>query len=400
MSEKKGSIRILTYQGIPLWRDDRVLKAIAQIVSAILVFGLLYIFFSNVISAADRRGLSLGFDYLTEEAGFPIGESIIDYDPSMSFAKAFAVGFLNTIKVAFIGVILATTLGSIVGVMRLSSNWLIRNIASVYIEIVRNIPLLVLLFFLFFGVLTQLPLVENSILVGDILVLNKRGLYFASFLSTATTGAWVIILAAAIVFAIILFIILGQWQLRTGRNTHPFLLSLAVLLLVPLLGWFLVGEQPLLLDKPVLGRFNYEGGMKFTSQFAALLVGLVLYTGAFIAEIVRAGIQSVSRGQVEAARSIGLTLFQSLRLVIFPQAMRVIIPPLISQFLNLTKNTSLAIAIGYPDLFAIGRIMINQAGRAVPIFGMIMVTYLIISLIMSFILNAYNRKIQISEKSV
>lgn len=398
MKEKRSSIRILTYQGIPLWRDDRVLKAVAQVISAIVVLGFIYFFISNVISAANARGLSLGYDFLEQEAGFPIGESIIDYDPSMSFAKAFAVGFVNTIRVAFIGIILATTLGSIVGVMRMSGNWLIRNIASVYIEIVRNVPLLVLLFFLFFGVLQGLPTVQNSIHLGDYLVLNKRGLYLASFLSTSTTGIWLIILAAAILIAIILFIILGQWQLRTGRNTHPFLWSLAVLLVVPLVGWFVVGEQPLLLDKPVLGRFNYEGGINFTSQFAALLVGLVLYTGAFIAEIVRAGIQSVSKGQVEAARSIGLSLFQSLRLVIFPQAMRVIIPPLISQFLNLTKNTSLAIAIGYPDLFAVGRIMINQAGRAVPVFLMVMGTYLLLSLFFSVLMNIYNRRIQFVER--
>jgi general L-amino acid transport system permease protein len=398
MKEKRSRIRVLTYQGIPLWRDDRVLKAVAQVISAIVVLGFLYFFISNVISAANTRGLSLGFDFLKQGAGFPIGESIVDYDPSMSFAKAFAVGFLNTIRVAFIGVILATILGSTVGVMRLSSNYLIRTIASVYIEIVRNVPLLVLLFFLFFGVLQALPTVENSIQVGDYLVINKRGLYMASFLSTSTTGIWLIILAAAILSAIILFIILGRWQLRTGRNTHPFLWSLAVLLLVPLVGWFVVGEQPLLLDKPVLGRFNYEGGINFTSQFAALLVGLVLYTGAFIAEIVRAGIQSVSKGQVEAGRSIGLSLFQSLRLVIFPQAMRVIIPPLISQFLNLTKNTSLAIAIGYPDLFAIGRIMINQAGRAVPVFLMVMGTYLLLSLFFSILMNIYNRRIQFVER--
>ena len=389
MTEKKSSIRILTYQGIPLWRDDRVLKAVAQVISAILVLGFLYFFISNVIGAANTRGLSLGFDFLEQEAGFPIGESVVEYDPSMSFAKAFAVGFLNTIKVAFIGIVLATTLGSIVGVMRLSSNWLIRAIASVYIEIVRNVPLLVLLFFLFFGVLTQLPTVENSILVGDYVAFNKRGLYMATFRATATTGPWVIIVAASVFSAIVLFIILGRWQLRSGRNTHPFLWSLAVLFLVPLIGWFLVGEQPLLLEKPVLGRFNYEGGINFTAQFAALLVGLVLYTGSFIAEIVRAGIQSVSKGQVEAARSVGLSVFQSLRLVIFPQAMRVIIPPLISQFLNLTKNTSLAIAIGYPDLFAVGRIMINQAGRAVPVFLMVMGTYLTLSLFYSVLLNLH-----------
>ncbi|MFN2189270.1 MAG: amino acid ABC transporter permease [Candidatus Promineifilaceae bacterium] len=398
MTEKKSGIPILTYQGIPLWRDDRVLKAVAQIASAALVLWFLYFFFSNVIDAADTRGLSLGFDYLKEGAGFPIGESVIEYHPSMSFAKAFFVGFLNTIKVSFIGIFFATILGAIVGVMRLSSNWLVRNIATVYVAIFRNIPLLVLLFFLFFGVLTQLPTVENSIALGDFMVLNKRALYMAALRSTSTTGPWLIILSASVFTAIILFIILGQWQLRSGRNTRPFLVSLLVLIIIPLIGWFALGEPPLLLEKPVLGRFNYEGGTIFTAQFAALLVGLVVYTAAFIAEIVRAGIQSVSRGQVEAARSVGLTVFQSLRLVIFPQAMRVIIPPLISQFLNLTKNSSLAIAIGYPDLFAVGRIMINQSGRAVPVFLMVMGTYLILSLFYSVLLNIYNRRIQFVER--
>jgi general L-amino acid transport system permease protein len=340
MKEKRSSIRILTYQGTPLWRDDRVLKGVAQVISAIVVLGFLYFSIRNVINAANTRGLSLGFDFLKEGAGFPIGESVVEYDPSMSFAKAFAVGFLNTIKVSFIGIILATILGSVVGVMRMSSNWLIRNIASVYIEIVRNVPLLVLLFFLFFGVIQGLPIVENSIRMGDYVILNNRGLYFAWFLSTSTTGVWLIILAGAILSSIILFIILGQWQLRTGRNTHPFLWSVAILLLIPLIGWFVVGEQPLRLDLPILGRFNYEGGTNFTSQFAALLVGLVLYTGAFIAEIVRAGIQAVSRGQVEAARSVGLSVFQSLRLVFFPHAMRVIIPTLIIHFIKINKNTT------------------------------------------------------------
>jgi general L-amino acid transport system permease protein len=398
MKEKRSSIRILTYQGTPLWRDDRVLKGVAQVISAIVVLGFLYFSIRNVINAANTRGLSLGFDFLKEGAGFPIGESVVEYDPSMSFAKAFAVGFLNTIKVSFIGIILATILGSVVGVMRMSSNWLIRNIASVYIEIVRNVPLLVLLFFLFFGVIQGLPIVENSIRMGDYVILNNRGLYFAWFLSTSTTGVWLIILAGAILSSIILFIILGQWQLRTGRNTHPFLWSVAILLLIPLIGWFVVGEQPLRLDLPILGRFNYEGGTNFTSQFAALLVGLVLYTGAFIAEIVRAGIQAVSRGQVEAARSVGLSVFQSLRLVIFPQAMRVIIPPLISQFLNLTKNSSLALAIGYPDLLFVGKTTINQAGRAVPVILMVMGTYLILSLFYSVLLNIYNRRIQFVER--
>ena len=206
------------------------------------------------------------------------------------------------------------------------------------------------------------------------------------------------VVAVAIILAMIVFVILGRYQLRTGRETHPFLWGLGIFIGLPLIAWLILPTQPLHIEFPVLGNINYVGGTTLTTSFAALLLGLVLYTGAFIAEIVRAGILSVSRGQQEAARAIGLKPLQSLRLVIFPQALRVIIPPLISQYLNLTKNSSLAIAIGYPDLFAVGRIMINQAGRAVPVFLMIMATYLLMSLTYSVILNLYNRRISFQER--
>lgn len=399
MNESKESRSLFTYQGVPLWRDDRVIKGVAQVVSAIIVLGILYLFFRNVLAAADMRGLSLGFDFLQEAAGFPIGESvIIDYDPSMSFGQAFAVGLLNTLKVALIGIVLATILGIIVGVSRLSNNWLVKNIASVYIEIVRNVPLLVLLFFIFFGLFQQLPVVKESISLSNLLFINKRGFYMAWFLSTDSTVSWLVVVAVAIILAMIVFVVLGRYQIRTGKETHPFLWGLGILLVLPLIAWFILPTQPLGMEFPVLGNFNYSGGTTLTTSFAALLLGLVLYTAAFIAEIVRAGILSVSVGQQEAAKAIGLKPMQSLRLVIFPQALRVIIPPLISQYLNLTKNSSLAIAIGYPDLFAIGRIMINQAGRAVPIFVMIMATYLLISLTFSVILNLYNRRISFEER--
>jgi len=399
MKQKKSRIRVLTYQGTPLWRDDRVIKGVVQVVSAIIVLGFLYFSISNVLTAAENRGLKLGFEFLQEAAGFPIGESIfIQYEPSMSFGQAFATGLLNTLKVSLIGVVFATIVGIIVGISRLSSNWLIRTIASVYIEIVRNVPLLVLLFFIFFGVFQRLPGVQDSFAIGNFIFLNQRGVYLAWFLSTGSTISWSIIVAAAIILAMIAFVILGQYQLRTGRSTYPGWVALGILIGLPLIGWFIMPEQPLNLELPVLERFNFEGGTTLTTQFAALLLGLVIYTGAFIAEIVRAGIQAVSKGQVEAARSIGLKPLQALRLVIFPQALRVVIPPLISQYLNLTKNSSLAIAIGYPDLFAVGRIMINQAGRAVPVFLMIMGTYLLISLTYSVILNLYNRRIAFVER--
>jgi general L-amino acid transport system permease protein len=398
MAEERSRIRILTYQGTPLWRDDRVIKGVIQLVSAIAVIGFLYFFLSIGYTAAQNRGLALGFDFLQEAAGFPIGESIfIQYEPSMSFGQAFATGLLNTVKVALVGVIFASILGIIVGVARLSTNWLVSSIASVYIEIVRNVPLLVLLFFIFFGIFQQLPSVQESIAVGNYIFLNQRGVYMAWFLSSSTAGTWGIIVAVAIILAMLTFVILGQYQLRTGRATYPGWVSLGILIILPVVGWLLLPEQPLSLDFPVLGRFNFEGGTTLTTQFSALLLGLVLYTGAFIAEIVRAGILAVSKGQQEAAKSIGLKPLQALRLVIFPQAMRVIIPPLISQYLNLTKNSSLAIAIGYPDLFAVGRIMINQAGRPVPVFLMIMGTYLLFSLTFSAILNLYNRRISFVE---
>ncbi len=399
MKESEGGIRILTYQGVPLWRDDRVLKGVAQVVSAILVLTFLYFFISNVLEAAEARGLDLGYDFLDTAAGFPIGESvIIEYDPSMSFAQAFAVGILNTIKVSLIGIFFATILGIVVGVARLSSNWLIRNLASIYVETIRNVPLLVLLFFIFFGVFQTLPRVQESVVLANLIFINQRGIYLAWFTPTGSTVGWFVILAGAIILAMIVFIVLGSYQLRAGRETHPFLWALAILIIPPLAAWFLLPDRPLYLDIPVLGRFNYEGGTVLTTQFTALLLGLIIYTAAFIAEIVRAGIQAVSKGQVEAARSIGLKPFQSLRLVVFPQAMRVIIPPLISQYLNLTKNSSLAIAIGYPDLFAVGRIIINQAGRALPVFLMIMGAYLLMSLTYSVILNLYNRRIAFEEK--
>jgi general L-amino acid transport system permease protein len=269
---------------------------------------------------------------------------------------------------------------------------------GVYIEIVRNIPLLVLLFFIFFGVFQQLPVVQESLSLGNLLFINRRGFFMAWFLTTDSTVSWIVVVALAIVLAMIVFVVLGRYQLRTGRETHPILWVFGILIGLPLIAWLILPTQPLGLEFPVLGRFNYSGGTTLTTSFAALLVGLVLYTAAFIAEIVRAGILSVSVGQQEAARAIGLKPLQSLRLVIFPQALRVIIPPLISQYLNLTKNSSLAIAIGYPDLFAVGRIMINQAGRAVPIFIMIMATYLLISLTFSVILNLYNRRISFEER--
>ena len=375
------------------WRDERVLRAAAQIVSAVLVFAAIAWTVLNLLEAADQRGLRLGFGFIDDPAEFPISESLIPYDPSKTFGLAFLVGVLNTLKVAVIGVVLATILGTIVGLARLSSNWLVNRIALIYIELHRNIPLLVLLFLWYFAVFNKLPSPAGSVELPGPIFLNQRGLYITWARLAPTGFIFLIAVGIGIILAIVAWIVLRRMREQLGRPTYYAGVSLAILLLAPALGWVASGGNPLVLDVPVLEGFNFKGGLRLTPEFGALLVGLVTYTAAFIAEVVRAGIQAVDRGQLEAARSVGLGNMQILGLVILPQAMRVITPPLISQYLNLTKNSSLAVAIGYADLFNVGRIMINQAGRAVPIFGMIMATYLTMSLITSLILNVYNRRI-------
>ena len=385
-------------KGVPLWRDVVVLQWIAQILSAVLVLAFLWFFVSNVLRGAEVRGLSWSYSFLQEAAGFPISESVIPYDEAQTFGYAFIVGLLNTLKVSLVGVVLATILGIIAAVARLSTNWLVSRIASVYIEIIRNVPLLVQLFFWYFGFFQRLPPVQEATALPGPSYLSQRGLYIAWFKPTSTFWLWMIFVGVAIVAALVLYFYLSRYQVQTGRTTYPVATAFAVLVVLPVAGWFLVGDNPLASNVPVLGKFNFDGGLRVTPEFAGMLVGLVVYTGAFIAEVVRAGILAVHKGQFEAARAVGLTQMQVLRLVVLPQSLRVIIPPLISQYLNLAKNSSLAILIGYADVFFVGRTIINQSGRAVPVFLLIMAIYLTISLITSVIMNIYNRRVRMVER--
>jgi general L-amino acid transport system permease protein len=390
--------RVFYRRGVPLWRDVVVLQWVAQILSAVLVLVFMWFFVSNVLRGAEARGLSWSYNFLSEAAGFPISESIIPYDEARPFGYAFIVGVLNTLKVALVGIVFATLLGIIAAVARLSTNWLVSKIASVYIEIIRNVPLLVQLFFWYFGFFQALPPVQEATKLPGPIYLSQRGLYMIWFEPTPTFWIWMIFVGAALVAASVLYVILSRHQTRTGRTTYPVATGLVVLIALPVAGWFLAGDSPLITTIPTLQTFNFEGGLRLTPEFAGLLVGLVVYTGAFIAEVVRAGILAVNKGQFEAARALGLTPMQVLRLVVFPQALRVIIPPLISQYLNLTKNSSLAILIGYADVFFVGRTIINQSGRAVPVFLLIMAIYLTISLITSIIMNIYNRRVRLVER--
>ena len=379
---------------IPFYRDERVLNIIAQVVSTILVVGFLIWGILNFLRAAEARNMTLTFDFLGEAAGFPISNPPVDYEPSMSYGRAFFVGLVNTLIVSVTGIIAATIIGTLLALARLSSNWLLSRLALVYIEFNRNIPLLVLLFILYFVVFGRLPDVNNSIVGPGPSYLNRRGIYLTWPRLTETGLPFLIFFSVGLVLAIILYILLRRRRELSGQSTYYVQVSAGVIVLSGVLGWVFSGGTPFELSVPALEGFNFRGGLRLTPEFAGMFIGLTTYTAAFIAEVVRAGIQAVDRGQIEAARAVGLTTTQVLSLVIMPQALRVIIPPMISQYLNLTKNSSLALAIGFQDVFSVGRIAINQSGRAVPIFVLVMLTYLSLSLITSYVINIYNRRIQ------
>jgi general L-amino acid transport system permease protein len=385
-------------KGVPFWRDERALRVLAQIAFVMLVLAVAAWMFTNY----QERGLTFSFGFLDEEASFDLGEGI-EFSPTDSYARAFLVGVLNTIRIAGIGIVLATLLGLVTGIARLSSNWLVSRIASVYIEVIRNTPLLVQLFFLYFAVILKLPRLQEALVWPGPIFLSNRGIVLPWPRPAASFGSWWPLLVVALLGTVGLFIMRGRGMQRTGRPSFNLLWVGVPLVAIPALGWLLIPGHPLLLDLPELvsksgGVLKVEGGTTLSPEFAALLFGLVIYTGAFIAEVVRAGILAVPRGQTEAARAQGFTSGQILRLIVLPQALRVIIPPLISQYLNLTKNSSLAIAIGFLDLYAVSTTMLNQSGRVVEVFLMIMASYLTMSLTISLIMNIVNRRIQIVER--
>lgn len=386
------------HQPIPLWRDERVLRWAAQILSAVALITIMTWVITNFIEAAEQRGMALNFRFLNDPAEFPISDPVIPYDPSQTFGYAFLVGIVKTLLVSILGIIFSTILGTLIGLARLSTNWLLSRLALAYIEFHRNIPLLVLLFLWYFPVFSQLPPVKESLTLIGPTYINARGIYLTWPRLGETGLIWLVTIGIGCIIAIITWFVLSKRQEETGNSTYYAYISTAIVILTPIISWFAFGGEALRLDVPVLSGFNYIGGLRITPELAALLIGLTMYTAAFIAEVVRAGVQAVNKGQTEAAKAVGLNQFQVISLIVMPQALRVIIPPLISQYLNLTKNSSLALFIGYQELFSVGKIAINQAGRAIPVFSMVMFTYLLMSLLTSWLLNWYNRKIQFTEK--
>lgn len=382
---------------IPFWLDPNKRAVIYQIATVCGVALLGWYLISNTLTNLEKQSVATGWGFLSKESAFEIGETLIPYSAADTYLQALFVGALNTLKVSFVGIIITIILGAIVGVARLSSNWIVSKLASTFIEVMQDIPILLQLFFWYSIFYEVLPAPRQALNPFNGLFLCNRGVVFAV---PHSHPAYTYMFIAVIVACAGIFFLRGwakKRQAKTGLPFPVFRVSLGMIIGLPLLVWFIYGA-PLTMNVPEFVGFNFKGGMTLSPEFIALLLGLVLYTSAFVAEVVRAGIQSVGKGQLEAAKSIGLKPNQVLSLVILPQALRVIIPPLTSQMLNLTKNSSLAVAIGFPDFVSVANTTINQTGQSIEGVALIMAVYLFFSLSTSAFMNWYNKKVALVER--
>lgn len=378
------------------WSDERVRAIVWQLLVVGIIVAIVWWLVRNTQHNLEVRRIATGFGFLNREAGLPIAEHVIDYNPTNTYLRALIVGVLNTLKVAVIGIVLATILGTLIGIARLSKNWLLSKIAGIYVEVIRDLPLLLQLLF-WYTILQGLPNPRNALNPVQGVFLSNRGLLLPWFEWTgAHTGA----LLAFVVGAVLTWMywdLVRAKQMKDGQPRRVWPMGLLLMLGLPTAVWALMGA-PFTPDVPVLRGFNFRGGFVVSPEYFALLVGLVTYTAGFIAEIVRAGILAVSQGQWEAAQALGLPRGRVMNLIVLPQAMRVIIPPMTSQFLNITKNSSLAVAIGYQDIVSIANTTLNQTGQAIEGIAIIMLVYLTISLSISLFMNWYNAKIALVER--
>jgi len=384
-------------QKVPFWLDPKKRAILFQVITFCMVGLLAYYLISNTLINLKRQNIATGLGFLHKESSFEIGESLIPYSAASSYGRALLVGALNTIKVSFIGIVFTLLLGTIIGVARLSTNWLISKLAAIYIEVMQDIPVLLQLFFWYAIFYESLPPPMEAICPGAGIYLCNRGVAFTIPEAHPAHPYMLLALGVGCVIAYGMRRWARKRQERTGQTFPVFRVSIATLIGLPLVTWLAFGA-PLKMDVPKLEGFNFQGGIMVSPEFIALLMGLILYTAAFVAEVVRAGIQSVSKGQKEAAMAIGLRPSLVLNLVILPQALRVIIPPLTSQMLNLTKNSSLAVAIGYPDFVSVANTTINQTGQSIEGVALIMAVYLFFSLTTSVFMNWYNKKVALVER--
>lgn len=382
----------------PFWRDRAKRALIFQLILVAVVAAFLIYIIGNTQDNLNARGITTGFGFLNNTAGFGIGQTLIEYTSRSSYGRTFIIGLLNTLLVGGLGVLAASIIGFIVGIARLSPNWLIAKLANAYIETFRNIPLLLQIFFWYFAVLRTLPSARDSMAFGEVIFLNVRGLFLPEPLFESGFGLIPATLIAAIIASIVLIIWNKRRHEATGKRLPAGWISLALIIGLPMLVLVATGV-PITWDVPELRGFNFRGGITIIPEFLALWLALSIYTASFIAEIVRSGIQAIPHGQTEAAQALSLPRKLVLRLVVIPQAMRVIIPPLTSQYLNLIKNSSLATAIGYPDLVSVfAGTTLNQTGQAIEVIAMTMAVYLIISLLVSMFMNWFNARVALVER--
>jgi general L-amino acid transport system permease protein len=382
---------------IAWWRDERKRAIIwqAMVVAALVaVFAFIVV---NMISNLQRLGVPLGFDFLDSPAGFAISFSTIPINLESHIGRLIIVGIINTLLASAISIVLSTVLGFIIGVMRLSRNFLISRLAAVYIEVVRNIPVLVQLLFWYVAIVKLFPSVRQSINLGDIMFLSNRGIYMPRPVPQDDFGVVMIALLGGIGIAVWLKRWAARRQMETGQLFPAISVGIAIIVLLPVVASLVFGN-PVAWEVPELKGFNFQGGLVMQPELTTLVIGLSVCTAAYIAEIVRGGIVAISHGQSEAAHALGLKSSWTLRLVIIPQALRVIVPPLTSQYLNIAKNTTLAGAVGYPDLFSIIGTSLNQTGRAVENIAILMAFFLTLSLLISLVMNWYNKRIALVER--
>ncbi|MFC4306445.1 amino acid ABC transporter permease [Cohnella boryungensis] len=383
---------------IPIWRNKKTIPWLLQLAFVLIIAALGAFLIMNALQGLHSIGLTLGFDFLKSTASFMITDQLIAYTPTDSFGRALLVGLMNTLKIAAIGIVFSGIIGTLVGIARMSDNWLLRKLAGGYIEMIRNIPLLVQIFFLYFTVFLPFPKIEQGINWLKLVYFSNRGTAIPWFDLRASWPIWLLVLAAGVGIAVWLYKSRLAVQIASGRRTYPMLWAAGLLLILIAALRLGLSEWPAALSLPSISGRLYEGGYVITSEFAAIMCGLILYHSAFIAEIVRSGIMSVPKGQIEAANALGLKKRTVMSRVILPQANRVAIPPATSQFLNLVKNSTLGVAVGYTELFSVGNTIINQTGRAVEIILLVASVYLIVSIIISFLMGLFNKHFQLIER--
>ena len=381
-----------------IWSNEKTRGWIAQGAIGGLALLLVGAMVWNAQDNLENQRIASGFGFLSQTAGFGINQTLVEYSETSTYARALLVGLLNTLAVAVVGIVFATIFGFLVGIGRLSKNWMVRQVCTAYVEVTRNLPLLFHVLFWYLAVLAAMPPARQSYSIFGEIYINNRGVYIPKLIFGEGSGVGLV----ALVVAVVAVVVLKRWatarQMRTGQTFPVLWASLALLIGLPVLALAAAGF-PVTIEEPVLKGFNFTGGARLLPEFAALTIALSIYTGGFIAEIVRAGIKAVSRGQSEAAASLGLKPGLATRLVIIPQALRVMVPPLTSQYLNLTKNSSLAAFIGYPELVQVfAGTTLNQTGQAIEIIAITMGCYLIISLVTSAFMNWYNRRVALVER--